>query len=78
MFRKGKDYSRLRAATDLFDAFVNRTLAYNRHHVIGLVTFDTKVVVKLQLTEILSSLPVSLLRICNTFTVNNINVITKN
>jgi hypothetical protein len=57
--RKGTDYSRIRAAKDLFDAFVNRTLAYNFHHVIGLVTFESKVEVQLQLTEVLSSLFVS-------------------
>ena len=57
--RKGMDYSRVRAAKDLFDAFVNRTLAYKFHHVIGLVTFASKVEVKLQLTEVLSSLLVS-------------------
>ena len=61
LFRKGPDYSRIRAAKDLFDAFVNRTLAYKFQHVIGLVIFASKVEVKLQLTEVLSSLMVSLI-----------------
>ena len=59
LYRKGIDYSRVRAAKDLFDAFVNRTLAYKFHHVIGLVTFQSKVEVQLQLTEVLPSLIVS-------------------
>ena len=58
MYRKGEDYSRLQAAKDLFDAFLNRTLAYGLHHMVGLITFKSHVTVNLPLTETLSSFTV--------------------
>ncbi|XP_047460299.1 uncharacterized protein LOC125019522 [Mugil cephalus] len=49
------DIEKIQAVKELFDNFASRTMAYDFHHVIGLVTFDSKVTMHHTFTETLEN-----------------------
>ena len=53
------DIQRIHAVKELFDNFATRTMAYDFHHVIGLVKFDSTVTTLHTFTETLEKFKVN-------------------
>lgn len=52
LYRGREGFSRLQAAKDFFEAFANRSQAYDFHHSMGLTTFHSSISVKQPLSRI--------------------------
>ena len=51
-FREDSGFTRLQAAKNFFEAFANRSQAYDFHHSVGLTIFNTKITITQKLTKI--------------------------
>lgn len=51
-FYKSEDLTRIGVVKAFFNAFADRTMAYNFKHVISLVYFDNRYIVKCEFTEL--------------------------
>lgn len=56
------DIAKIHAVAELFDNFASRSMAYDFHHIIGLVTFASDVKTVHTFTETLEKFKVSVLR----------------
>lgn len=58
------EIEKIHAVKELFDNFASRTMAYDFHHVIGLVTFDSTVKTVHTFTETLEKFKVNKHFVC--------------